>query len=364
MFDRKQVRIMKQERQNTMKLFYLAAITLLMLSVLGWGQAKRPRTLDELVSYTAADRQQIILDGAKAEGKLIWYTSLSGNYKEIVEAFKKKYPQVAIDVYRAGSNDVAQRLVSEAQAGRYLADALEVTPGSLILLRERNILKPFWSPELARYPEEARTKADGNRVLWVTDRESYLGFGYNTRMIAANEVPKNFEELLKPELKGKLAISTEASSSRVVGTMLKHKGDEFMKKLRSQEMKMFQVASTGFLDLMIAGEIAGSHAMFRNMVTVQQEKGAPVAWVPLDVSTTNAGGAAVINNAPHPHAALLFTDFIIGPAGQKLMEQFRYGVSWKEQPFKREYPEQGMSVGEYSKAEKQWSNLLRTLTRR
>jgi len=364
MFDRKQVRIMKQERQNTMKLFYLAAITLLMLSDLGWGQAKRPRTLDELVSYTAADRQQIILDGAKAEGKLIWYTSLSGNYKEIVEAFKKKYPQVAIDVYRAGSNDVAQRLVSEAQAGRYLADALEVTPGSLILLRERNILKPFWSPELARYPEEARTKADGNRVLWVTDRESYLGFGYNTRMIAANEVPKNFEELLKPELKGKLAISTEASSSRVVGTMLKHKGDEFMKKLRSQEMKMFQVASTGFLDLMIAGEIAGSPAMFRNMVTVQQEKGAPVAWVPLDVSTTNAGGAAVINNAPHPHAALLFTDFIIGPDGQKLMEQFRYGVSWKEQPFKREYPEQGMSVGEYSKAEKQWSNLLRTLTRR
>ena len=194
--------------------------------------------------------------------------------------------------------------------------------------------------------------------------ESYLGFGYNTRMIAANEVPKNFEELLKPELKGKLAISTEASSSRVVGTMLKHKGDEFMKKLRSQEMKMFQVASSGFLDLMIAGEIAGSPAMFRNMVTVQQEKGAPVAWVPLDVSTTNAGGAAVINNAPHPHAALLFTDFIIGPDGQKLMEQFRYGVSWKEQPFKREYPEQGMSVGEYSKAEKQWINLMRTLTRR
>jgi iron(III) transport system substrate-binding protein len=362
MFERKPTH--KKQESQYMKLFYLSIIALLTLTDLSWGQAKRPRTLDELVSYTGADRQQIILDGAKAEGKLVWYTSLSGNYKEIVEAFKKKYPQVAIDVYRAGSNDVAQRLVSEAQAGRYLADALEVTPGSLILLRERNILKPYWSPELARYPEEARTKADGNRVLWVTDRESYLGFGYNTRMIAANEVPKNFEELLKPELKGKLAISTEASSSRVVGTMLKHKGDEFMKKLRSQEMKMFQVASTGFLDLMIAGEIAGSPAMFRNMVIVQQEKGAPVAWVPLDVSTTNAGGAAVINNAPHPHAALLFTDFIIGPDGQKLMEQFRYGVSWKEQPFKREYPEQGMSVGEYSKAEKQWSNLLRTLTRR
>lgn len=222
-----------------MKLFYLSIVMFLALTDLSWGQGKRPRTLDELASYTGADRQQILLEGAKAEGKLVWYTSLSGNYKEIVEAFKKRYPEVAIDVYRAGSNDVAQRLVSEAQAGRFLADALEVTPGSLMLLRERKILKPYWSPELAKYPEEARVKADGNRVLWVTDRESYLGFGYNTRMISANEVPKNYEDLLKPELKGKLAITGEASSDRVVGTMLKYKGEEFIKKLRGQEMKMF-----------------------------------------------------------------------------------------------------------------------------
>src|SRR6185503_9616568 len=103
------------------------------MSSVGWGQTKKPKTLDELAAYTGSDRQQILLDGAKAEGKIVWYTSLSGNDKEIVEAFKKKYPEINIDVYRAGSNDVAQRLVSEAQAGRYLADALEVTPGSLML---------------------------------------------------------------------------------------------------------------------------------------------------------------------------------------------------------------------------------------
>jgi hypothetical protein len=100
-----------------------------------------------------------------------------------------------------------------------------------------------------------------------------------------------------------LAISGEASSDRVVGTMLKYKGPEFIKKLQAQEMKMFKVASTGFLDLMIAGEIAASPAMFRNMVIVRQERGVPVAWVPLDVSPANAGGVAVINNGPHPHAA-------------------------------------------------------------
>jgi iron(III) transport system substrate-binding protein len=347
-----------------MKLLHVTIVMLLALVNPGWGQTKRPKTQDELAVYSGPDRQQILSEGAKAEGKIIWYTSLSGNYKEIVEAFKKKYPEIAIDVYRAGSNDVAQRLVSEAQAGRFLADALEVPPGSLMLLRERNILKPYLSPELAKYPEEAKTKADSNRVFWVTDRESYLGFGYNTRMIAANDVPKTFEDLLKPGLKGKLAISGETSSDRVVGTIAKYKGEEFLNRLKAQEFKLFKVASTGFLDLMIAGEIGGSPAMFRNMVVVKQERGAPVAWVPLDVAPTNAGGAAVVNHAPHPHAALLFTDFIISPDGQKLMEQFRYGVSWKEQPFKREYPERGMNVAEYNKAEKLWGNQLRALTRR
>ena len=72
----------------------------------------------------------------------------------------------------------------------------------------------------------------------------------------------------------------------------------------------------------------------------------------------------MINNAPHPHAALLFTDFIIGPRRAKIDGAIRYGVSWKEQPFKREYPERGMSVAEYHKAEKQWGNLLRRSTRR
>ena len=69
-------------------------------------------------------------------------------------------------------------------------------------------------------------------------------------------------------------------------------------------------------------------------------------------------------NARFRGVALLFTDFLIGPDGQKLMEDFRYGVSWKAQPFKREYPERGMTVAEYHKAEKQWGSLLRTLTRR
>ncbi len=347
-----------------MKVLSLALLILATMSSFGWGQTKKPRTLDELVAYAGADRHQILLDGAKAEGKVVWYTSLSGVYRELVDAFKRKYPDIAVEVYRAGSTDLGPRLLNEAQAGRYVADALESTPGLLMLLRERGLLKAYTSPELSRYPDEAKTKADGARIYWVTDREAYLGFGYNTRQIAPAEIPKNFQDLLRPELKGKLAVTTESSTSRVVGTLIKYKGEEFVKRLRAQEIRLFKASSAGFLDLIAAGEVAGSFVVFQNQVTVKKEKKAPVDWVPLDGVPTNAGGSAIVANAPHPHAALLFTDFIIGAEGQKLMEQFRYGVAWKEYPFKREYPERGMSSAEYENAEDKWLQLTRSISKK
>jgi iron(III) transport system substrate-binding protein len=347
-----------------MKVLSLALLILATMSSFGWGQTKKPRTLDELAAYTGADRHQILLDGAKAEGKVVWYTSLSGVYRELVDAFKRKYPDIAVEVYRAGSTDLGPRLLNEAQAGRYVADALESTPGLLMLLRERGLLKAYTSPELSRYPDEAKTKADGARIYWVTDREAYLGFGYNTRQIAPAEIPKNFQDLLRPELKGKLAVTTESSTSRVVGTLIKYKGEEFVKRLRAQEIRLFKASSAGFLDLIAAGEVAGSFVVFQNQVTVKKEKKAPVDWVPLDGVPTNAGGSAIVANAPHPHAALLFTDFIIGAEGQKLMEQFRYGVAWKEYPFKREYPERGMSSAEYENAEDKWLQLTRSISKK
>ena len=115
-----------------------SSLTLLLLVLMvssSWGQGRKPKTLDELAVYTGPDRHQILLEGAKAEGKIVWYTSLSGVYRELVDAFKRKYPDIAIDVYRGGSTDLGPRLVNEAQAGRFVADALESTPGLLMLLR-------------------------------------------------------------------------------------------------------------------------------------------------------------------------------------------------------------------------------------
>ena len=106
------------------------------------------KTLDELVSYTGPDRQKIITEGAKAEGKVVWYTSLSGNYREIVDAFKKKYPEIQVEVYRAGSSDVAERLM-ERSSGWTLSGGCDGNDSRVFdaAAGERNsqtLLRPSW----------------------------------------------------------------------------------------------------------------------------------------------------------------------------------------------------------------------------
>ena len=68
---------------------------------------------------------RFLFERTKTKGKVFWYTFLSGVYREIVDAFKKKYPAVSMQPYRGGSVDLAPRLFNEAKAGRFVADALE-----------------------------------------------------------------------------------------------------------------------------------------------------------------------------------------------------------------------------------------------
>src|SRR4029077_7402154 len=172
-------------------------------------QTRNPVSFGELAAYLGPDREQFLLAGAKTEGQVVWYTSLAGgSYKAMVEAFEAKYPGVKVEVYRAGGPELTVRVTEEAKARRYLVDALETTEEPLTAFREAKLLTPFNSPYLRDYPTQAKEKATGNLVLWTIARESYIGFAYNKEKVPAAAVPKNFEGLLNPELKGRMVLGT------------------------------------------------------------------------------------------------------------------------------------------------------------
>jgi iron(III) transport system substrate-binding protein len=330
-----------------------------------WVQPRKPATIAELAPYRGADREQLLYSGAKGEGKIIWYTSLAGDsYKEMVKAFESKYPGVKVESYRAAGAELMVRLEEEAKARRNIADTIETTEGSLLFLRDDKLLRPYDSPHLDTYPEDGKEKADKNLVYWALARESYIGLAYNKTLVPKDAVPKNFDGLLHPQLKGKMGISIGQTSDKIIGAMIKAKSDEFVKKLKAQEIKLYSINAPALVNTIAAGEIAASPAIFQTHTLLAAAKGAPVEWVPMDFVPTNVGSAAVAVNPPHPHAALLMADFLLSPDGQRVLEKYYYGSGTKDYGFKKWRPEHGLTTDQYEKELERWDKLLKEITRK
>lgn len=336
-----------------------AVLLLAGLPAIVLAQGKKPSSLSELVAYTGADREQILAAGAKAEGKVTWYTSLAGSsYKELAQGFEKKYG-VKVDVYRAASNDLMARITSEAKARQYLADTIETTLPLLKSLREDGLLAVYTSPHLKKYPAQAKEPAGNGLYYWGVNRESFIGVGYNPNLIAASVVPKNFDGLLNPQLRGKLGMTTSDTGVRMMGAMLKFKGEAFVNKLKAQEVSLHSVSGRAMADMAISGEVPLSPSIFRDHAMESKLKGAPIDWLPMEGVPTNAGATAIIYQAPHPHGAVLLADFILSPEGQKILEDLQFGSPSKEFGFKRWYPEAGLNTDKYDREATRWQKALR-----
>jgi iron(III) transport system substrate-binding protein len=292
----------------------------------------------------------------------MWYTSLTGGPNtEAPKVFEAKYPGVKMEVYRGDSDALISRILQESQAKRYLVDTIETTFPILRVMQDEKILARYFSPYLASYPDEVKEKAEKGLVYWATDREAYIGVAYNTNVISADAVPKKFEDLLKPELKGKIGFATSDTGSRVIGAMLATRGGEFVQKLKLQDITLHGVSGRAILDMVISGELGASPTVFLSHSRVSISKGAPIKWVPMDVVPTNAGGVALPAHAPHPHAALLFADFLLSPEGQKFLGKFGLDSAVNKPDFKRWYAEAGMTVEQYEKENGKWEKLLREI---
>jgi len=357
--------IRRNGRKVKMQILGLVFGLLFLLPAEAQLQSRKAMTIAELVTYNGADREQLLYTGAKSENKVVWYTSLAGDsYKAMVKAFETKYPGVKVEAYRVSGSDITVRMMEEAKAKRYIADTVETTEGNLMFMRDAFLLRPYHSPYFASYPEDAKEKGERGLYFWAIARESYIGFAYNKKILSKNAVPKNYEGLLHPELKGRMGMSVSDPSYKVIGAIIRTRGVELVKKLKMQEIALHTIIPPALLDLIASGEVLASPAIFRNHTLNAIAKGAPVDWVPMDIVPTNVGGAAIAVQPPHPHAALLLADYLLGPEGQAVLEKFEYGSASKNLGFKRWRPDHGIATDKYEKDLERWEKLLKEISRR
>lgn len=348
----------------TSVIFFLL-ILVLQLPTPSSAQTAKQMTISELVTYSRKDREAVLYAGAKIEGKATWYTSLAGeSYKSMVKSFESKYPGVRIEAYRVSGSDMTVRMLEESKAKKYIVDTVETTEGNLMLMRDLFLIRPYHSPHFAAYPEEAKAKGERGLYFWGIARESYIGFAYNKKLLSKNAIPKNYEGLLHPELKGRMGVSISDPAYKVIGAMIRTKGIELVKKLKAQEISMHTIIPPALLDLIASGEVLASPAIFRNHTLNAIAKGAPVEWLPMDIVPTNVGGAAISVQPPHPHAALLLSDYLLGPEGQSVLEKYEYGSAAKNLGFKRWRPEHGSTAEKFEKDIERWEKLLKEISRK
>jgi ABC-type Fe3+ transport system substrate-binding protein len=292
-------------------------------------------TVAEIALMKSADRQKILVEGAKKEGKVSFYTGLIVDQlvRPLKGAFEKEYPFIQVDFYRGNSENVAQRVLLEYQAKKYDVD---IVSGSAAtgLVQQAGFMQRFYSPELAAYPTELKDP----KGFWGSTNVYFMTLGYNTRNVKAGELPKTYEDLLNPRWKGQMMWSTSRGSGapqfigNILLTMGQEKGKAYLQRLKAQNIAKSTASARQILDLVIAGEYPIAVQIFNHHAYISKTAGAPVDWQPLEPVTATNNTVGLASYAPHPHAAMLFLDFLLSKRGQKVVQLANYLPAHPEMP--------------------------------
>ena len=325
----------------------------------------KPSTVAEIALYQGPDREQILLEGARKEGLVTFYTSNTWMAGPVAQGFQKKYPFIKVAVWRSDSKDQLKRVTEEYAAGRFIADVLETNPESMALFHRKDMLQEHYSPEMVFYRDEVKLKGKNGAIYWA-NREIYISLGFNTQIVSRSEAPKSLKDLLNPKWKGKMSIAGTTTGVQWVGNALEVMGREFLDKMSQQEVNVQNMSGAALAGLVTSGEVPLSPTIFDSNISTARQKGAPVEWRPLEPVIAAVGQSGLLKKIPDPHAALLFLDYIHSKEGQQVamkggLSSPRSDIGSLEHKFKKTYMEAKYSLEEYEKKYAEWENLMRQL---
>ncbi len=262
-----------------------------------------------------AEPAQIDVEKAKAEGKVVLYTSLDTKIvDDINAAFKAKYG-IAVEYFRSGSSEVTGKVLAEADAGRPQADMVDASDlAALLLMKERKLLKPFASAAIAGVDKSMRDPD----ATWITDRLTQAVIQYNTRELGAAP-PQHWADLTK--LDGRLVYfssPTGDGAPRIV-TLGQHLGWDLVKKLAATRPLRVQTPQV-ITQVLERGERAAGFLQNDNIAWRSKLQHLPTDYVfPSEGVPTELGACGLLASSARPHAAALYHEWWMGPEGQAIL---------------------------------------------
>jgi iron(III) transport system substrate-binding protein len=263
-----------------------------------------------------------VVDAARKEGEVSVYTSLiAEDLASLSQAFEKKYG-IKVKGWRAGSEKVLQRALTEARANRNDADIVETNGPELEVLYREKGLQPVKSVHLPDLMKQA-VRPHGH---WIGTRINMFVQSYNTTLVKKEEVPKSFSDLANPRWKGRLGIEAEDEDwfAMVVKELGEEKGLATFREIARVNGFSVRKGHTLLAGLVASGEVPFSLTTYSHGAEKMKQRGAPVEWYAIEPAIGRANGVAIVAKPAHPNAAALFVDFILSPEGQKILEHGGY----------------------------------------
>lgn len=264
-----------------------------------------------------------IVEAAKKEGGEIeaYVTLRTDTAQQIWKMFEAKYPFLKVKQYKADSDKMMQRLATEYRAKKYLVDVLNFGGAfHTQVLIEQGVAGPYLSPESKHFAPAFKDKSG----LWTTLYYNPMTIVYNTKMLAPNERPKEWQDLVHPRFKGRMAIEHEQVTwlAGILKRFGQEKGKQYLQALSKQD---FRLESSGRGNALLA---AGEFSVYigrGHVAEMFKKKGAPVDWIKNpDPLVVQHATVQLAKQAPHPNSAKLLIDYMLSePVAELLAKEQR-----------------------------------------
>jgi putative spermidine/putrescine transport system substrate-binding protein len=268
---------------------------------------------------------------AQAEGEL---TTIAlphdwANYGEIIETYKTKYNMKVNELNPdAGSADEIEAIKANKDSGGPQApDVIDVGIGYGEQIKTEGIVAPFKVPTWDTIPDSAK---DPDGYWWA---EYYGVLVFEVSKPAIENTPQDWEDLLKPEYKGKVAMAGDVLKSNqsvqtVLASGLSRTGGAFEGAAEAGLQFWKEMNDAGNFIPVIAdqGKIAQGETPlvmewdYLALANRDTLAGNPELEIVLPQTGVIAGPyiGGISAYAPHPAAARLWWDFVMSDEGQNL----------------------------------------------
>ena len=258
---------------------------------------------------------------AKAEGKVVWYTSTPlETANKIAKQFESE-TGIKVEMFRSGGSAILRRFLQEIQAGRVAVDVLTTSdPAATADLAKKGTFVPFKPSAFDKVPAEAK-EANG---VYVAQRLNMVTIYLRSDKIAAADAPKNWGDLTDAKYKGQL-VTTDPSYTALglmtVATLSKKFGWDYYKKLQANGMMIVQ-GNQQVSDMLKRGERLIAAGGLDSYAADERKAGHPITTLyPSEGALIIPSPTAIVKGSPNPNAAKAFADFMLTEPVQKLFPE-------------------------------------------